>query len=237
MVFFQLDIVRFIQIYIVQGSVGLFFLYLAYKILKRDTKRLNLIFSSFYICGATGVLLNFVYAPLTDELVVLTLYYMTVYFFLFSPIFLVVFMLILLKSEKVINTKKQLIIIIIYGVSLFGMIFIPEGVIINASTDWKPVWSIPYFIYTASIFSVMVIFSGLYYSMQIYKQFEDEQLKKKWKYFIFGICGIYTLVYGTLISNTINLQDFRTIWSLTSLGLALIPPYLIYIGVGRSIEK
>ncbi len=236
MVLYQLDTARFIQVYIVQGMVGVFFLFLTYKILKRDTKRLNLIFSGFYVSVATGVFVNFIYAPLTIETVVLILYYITMFFFLFAPIFLVVVELILLKSEKIINTTKQLIIIIIYGILIFCMIFIPNGVTINASTDWKPVWSVPYFIYTVTIFTIMAIGPGLYYSVQIYKQFEDEKLKKKWGYFIIGLCGLYALSYGTFISNTLNIQTFRTIWAIISLVLITIPPYLVYYGVGKELE-
>ena len=236
MVLYQLDTARFIQVYIVQGSIGIFFLILAYTILKRDTKRLNLIFSCFYLSVAAGVFVNFIYVPLTIEAIVLVLYYITIFFFLFAPIFLVVLELILLKSEKVINTTKQLTIILIYAIVLLCMIFIPNGVTINARTEWMPVWSVPYFIYTVIVVSVGAIGPGLYYSSQIYKKFEDEKLKKKWRYFIIGLCGLYVLFYGTLVSNTLNLQTFRTIWAIISLVLITIPPYLVYYGVGKELE-
>ena len=64
MVFFQLDTTRIIQVYVVQGIIAVFFLYLAYKILKRDTKRLNLIFRLGFISAGIGLLINFIYAPL-----------------------------------------------------------------------------------------------------------------------------------------------------------------------------
>ncbi|TFG08874.1 MAG: hypothetical protein EU539_01010 [Promethearchaeota archaeon] len=237
MVLLQLDPFRIIQVYVVQGLIGVFFLYLTYLILKRDKKRLNIIFSGFYIIGAIGVFVNFIYAPLTVELVVLVLYYITIFCFLFAPIFLVVMELILLKSEKVIDNKKQLMIIIIYGLLVLGMVFIPNGVIINETTDWKPKWSLPYFLYTVLILSIGAVLPGLYFSKQIYGQFEDEKLKKKWKFFMIGIVGLYVLVYGTLVSNLLNIQTFRLTWSIISLILITIPPYMIYYGVGRQIEK
>ena len=237
MVLYQLDTARFIQVYIVQGLIGVFFLYLTYLILKRDTKRLNIIFSCFYIIGAAGVFINFIYAPLTIESVILILYYITIFCFLFAPIFLVIVELILLKSEKVITSKKQVLLILIYGGILFGMVFIPNGVTINASTNWKPVWSFPYFLYTVIILSVGAVVPGMYFSVQIYNQFEDEKIKRKWGYFVIGIIGLFFLVYGTLISNTVNNDNFRLAWSIVSLILITIPPYMLYYGIGKQIEK
>lgn len=236
MVLYQLDLARIIQVYIVQGSIGVFFLILAYKILKRDTKRLNVIFSCFYLSVAAGVFVNFIYVPLTIEAIVLVLYYITIFFFLFAPIFFVVLELILLKSEKVITTAKQLTLIIIYGIVLLCMVFIPNGVTINASTEWRPVWSVPYFIYTAIVITIGAIGPTLYLSSKIYKEFEDEKLKKKWGYFMIGLCGLIVLLYGTLVSNTLNDQTFRTIWAIISLVMITIPPYLVYYGVGKELE-
>lgn len=234
---FQLDMTRFFTVYVLQGFVGVLFLYLAFKILKRDTKRLNLIFSGFYLSAAAAVFLNFIYAPLTDEFIVLILNSMTNYCFFFAPIFLLVFDLILLKSEKVITTKKQLIIIIGYGVILFFMLLIPGGVTINASTNWKPVWSVPFFIYLIVVMTGIAVGPGLYFSIQIMKKFEDEQLKKKWKFFMIGLIGVFVFTYGILVSNTLNDDTFRTIWSYISFLIVLIFPYLMYYGVGKQIER
>ncbi|GAH78451.1 unnamed protein product, partial [marine sediment metagenome] len=44
-----MDIARFIQVFLVQGLTGLFFLFIAYKILKRESKGLNLILSGVYL--------------------------------------------------------------------------------------------------------------------------------------------------------------------------------------------
>ena len=88
MVLYQLDTTRIIQVYILQGTVGFFFLFLAYRILKRDTKRLNLMLSLGYITASIGMFINFIYAPLTNEAIVLVLYYMTIFFiFLFGAFF------------------------------------------------------------------------------------------------------------------------------------------------------
>ena len=77
----------------------------------------------------------------------------------------------------------------------------------------------------------------MYFSVQIYNQFEDEKIKRKWGYFVIGIIGLFFLVYGTLISNTLNNDNFRLAWSIVSLILITIPPYMLYYGIGKQIEK
>ena len=115
-------------------------------------------------------------------------------------------------------------------------VFIPDGVTINASTEWKPVWSVAMFVYFISVIVILGMLPSLYYSVQIYKRFEDEQIKKRWKYFIYGIIGIYAFAIGTLFSNTLNVQLFRTIWSISFFGVVL-SLILVYYGVGRQLEK
>jgi hypothetical protein len=156
--------------------------------------------------------------------------------FLFGAFFLV-FLLILLKSDKVFSSKKQVTFIIIYAVAELCSVFIPNGVTINAGTDWKPVWSWSMFIYFVSVIVILGMAPSLYFSSKIYQEFEDEQIKKKWKFFIIGICGIYTFAIVTLLANTLNIQTFRTIWSLFAFILVIASPLLIYYGVGRQIEK
>jgi len=238
-----LSITRIITVYLVQGFLFAFFLFLALKILKRDRKRLNVIFSGFYLSAALGLLVNFIYAPLEDtafETVVLILNFITNFGTFYSPIFLIVFNLILLKSEKVITTTKQVVVLIIYGIAMFCMIFfifVPGfGVTLNASTLWTPVWSTPFFIYLLIIETLAVV-PLLYLSLQIYSKFEDVNLKKKWIMFIFGLCALIIFMYGIMVSNWLNNLDFRLIMGIIGLILAIAGGYLIYSGVGRQIEK
>ena len=68
---------RIITIYVAQGLVVAWFAYLAYKILKRDRKRLNVIFAGFYISAVIGLIFNFIYGPLAHEGTILVLSYLT----------------------------------------------------------------------------------------------------------------------------------------------------------------
>ncbi|MBY9003817.1 MAG: hypothetical protein KGD73_07585 [Candidatus Lokiarchaeota archaeon] len=239
MVLFQLTPMRIITIYVAQGVIFAFFLFLAIKILKRDRKRLNVIFAGFYISPVFGMFVNFIYGPMTDVNLVLVLNFVTNFGIFYSPIFLVVFDLILLKSEKVITTTKQTLIFLAYGIALFSMVFflfIPgAGVTLNA--NWSPVWSLPFFIYVISVVSIGAVIPFLYLSLQIYKKFEDDILKKKWKFFIYGFFCLLVFLYGIFISNTLNIDIFRTLLGLVGLILAIIAGYLMYSGVGRQLEK
>lgn len=233
-----MSMIRIITIYVAQGFMCLFFLFLAFKILKRDRKRLNVIFSGFYISPAIGFIINFIYAPLTDVSVVLMLNFLTNFFIFYSSIFIVVFNLILLKSEKAITAGKQLIIFIVYGIAMFSMIgflFFP-GFGVTFNENWSPIWSFPFFIYVVVIETIGIL-PALYLSFQIYKKFEDEILKKKWKFFIFGLCLIFIFMYGIFISNTLNIDIFRTIIGVVGLILALLGAYMMYYGVGRQIQS
>ena len=240
-----LSVTRIITVYLVQGLLFAFFLFLAIKILKRDRKRLNIIFSGFYLSAAIGLLVNFIYAPLEDpafETAVLILNYITNFGTFYAPIFLIVFNLILLKSEKIINTTKQVLVLIIYGIAMFSMIFfifVPGfGVTLSKDplTYWTPVWSTPFFIYLLIIESLAVV-PLLYLSLQIYSKFEDANLKKKWRLFLYGLGALIIFMYGIFVSNWLNNTDFRLIMGITGLILAVVGGYLMYSGVGRQIEK
>jgi len=240
-VYFQLTPGRIITVYIAQGVILLAFLYLAIRILLRDRKRLNVIFAGLYISPAIGVLINFIYAPLTDPSIVLILNFFTNFGFFYAPIFIVVFDLILLKSEKVISTGKQLVILIVYGIAMFGMlifIFIPDfGITINQGTNWSPVWSLPFFTYVVLVETIGALIPSLIFSFQIYKKFEDEVLKKKWRFFIFGFIALMTFMYAIFISNYLGDPTIRLIIGIMGLILAILGGFLMYFGVGQQIEK
>jgi len=240
-VFFQLTTGRIITVYVAQGVILVAFLYLAIKILLRDRKRLNVIFAGLYISPAIGVLINFLYAPMTDEFLVSILNFFTNFGFFYAPIFIVVFDLILLKSEKIISTSKQLIILMIYGIAMFGMIFflfIPGfGVTINQGTSWSPVWSLPFFLYVVLVETIGALIPSLYLSFQIYKKFEDEQLKRKWRFFIFGFIALMVFMYAIFISNYLGDPTVRLLIGVIGLILAILGGFLMYFGVGKQIEK
>jgi hypothetical protein len=235
---YQMSITRFFTIYIAQGIVFAVFLYLAIKILRRDKKRLNIIFAGFYISPVIGFFINFLYGPMTYVPLILFLNYLTNFGIFYSPIFLVVFDLILLKSEKVINTAKQALILVVFGVVMFCMIFfiITPGYGVTLDENLSPVWSLPFFWYLTGA-ELIVTITIFYLSLLIYKKFQDETLKQKWKSFIYGFLCLTVFMYGVFLSNTLNNPTFRIGMGLTGIILAIISAFLIYRGVGRQLEK
>ena len=114
--------------------------------------------------------------------------------------------------------------------------FIPDGFVINETTDWKPKYSLTFFIYAIVIVSVFGILPILYSSIEIYKEIEDQNIKKRWKLYIIGLSIYFVVFYLTSLSNYLNIQIFRNFVSILSLSLfaAII---LIYLGVGRQLSK
>lgn len=241
MALYQMSMTRIITIYVAQLLVCVFFLFLAYKILKRDRKRLNIIFSGFYLSAAIGLIVNFIYGPLTDETAVFYLNFITNFGIFYAPIFLVVFNLILLKSEKVITTIKQLVILLGFGVFMFCMVFFGSefGVVLNDTTEWSPEWLLPFFLYLFIGETVFAIGPILYYSLKVYNKFEDMQLRKKWRSFIFGFSALIIFMYGIFFSNFLASYNINIRLYMGAIGiiLAIVGAYLMYSGVGRQLEK
>ncbi|TFG14955.1 MAG: hypothetical protein EU535_02510 [Promethearchaeota archaeon] len=236
MVLFQMDLARFITVYIVQLGMGIIYFFIGLLILKRDTKRLNQLFATFYLLSASATIINVIYVSLTITLVVKYLHILTFYLFCFAIVYLLIFNLILLKSEKVFPIKKHNLIALIYGILLFGIVFIPKGVTIDASTDWRPVWSLPFLLYALVVLTCCATVPTTYYSLQVYKKLESEELKKRWAYNIVAILGYFAILYLTSISNYLNNPTFRLITSIAGLTL-FVTAYLLYYSVGRQIEK
>ena len=67
--------------------------------------------------------------------------------------------------------------------------------------------------------------------------FEDVDLKKKWRLFILGLIALIIFMYGIFISNTLNIQIFRNVMGIIGIILALVGGYLMYSGVGRQLKK
>ena len=242
---FQYDVIRILQVYLVQGLVFLFFVSLSIIILKRDRKRLNKIFSGFYILVSIGLFFNFIYAPLrSDELVILIeiLNFITNYCLLLGPIFLVIFQLILLKSEQIITEKRQTIIFASYSIvllSMIGFMFGEETGVDISGPNWVPIYHLPIYIYLVIVHSITSTIPTIFLSTMIYKKLEDIAIKNKWRFFMIGIHSLNIFMYGTYSSYILEvvLPGFRFGWSIVGLFLVVAGGYMIFYGVGRQLEK
>jgi len=116
------------------------------------------------------------------------------------------------------------------------MIFIPEGVIINESTDWEPIWSIYFFFYLFIMISALAVIPGIYYSIIVYKKFSLSELKKKWTSYIIGVCLLYFLMYAIMISNFLDDFLIRFLIGFVGVIFSIIGGVLIYNGIGKMEE-
>lgn len=230
-----MDIARFLQIYIIQGSFALFFLFMATIVLKRGRKKTNLYLSAFYLSSFIGGMINIIYANIFDKTMVYILYLITYYTLCFSMTFLLIFVTLLLKPPDLISKKVQILIFAIDALFLLGLLLIPNGIIIDENTFWKPDWNWIFLLISIIGWSSIVILPTSYYSLKIYSKLGNTHLKKKWKYFVIGISAYFFLYYGTSFSNALHNDIVRFIWSLTSLP-TLMALYLIYYGVGRQLD-
>ncbi len=221
------------QIYIVQGFIFSSFLFIAYKILKRRGSRLHLIISSFYLSMAIGFFINFFFALILIDPLAWILYLIILFFLFLGTIFLTVFTM-MLKTLNDFNKRKQNAIIIIYSILLFGMALIPDGLKLDKSTNWYPVYNDFFIIYLIVVLSISFI-PAIIHLIHIYNSFKSKDLKKRWRFLILGMIFFFIFSYGTLIIYKITSGAIIMIWSIISFVLIIASSLLIYYGIARKL--
>ncbi|TFF88439.1 MAG: hypothetical protein EU549_03005 [Promethearchaeota archaeon] len=124
--------------------------------------------------------------------------------------------------------------IIFYGVSIFLILLFPNGININETTNWRPVYSWSFLILIYIYFTSLIFVPVMFFLIKLYKSFEDNNLKSKMKYFSMGIAGMVIIFLGSILYNTWRNTVFGIIWPIITL---LIIPFglLIYFGIGRDL--
>jgi len=223
-----------LKVLICQGLVLAVFIYVSYKILQRDRKLLNILISGFYLCASIGFLINYLFVFLSfDPLapIVLVLYYLTMILLLLAPFFLTLFTIVLLKTEELFSKKRQIFFFLLYFIFVLGMILIPDGITINQSTNWYPIYNYYYYLYVLLIFSIFSVIPQIYGFIKIYRSFSQESLLNRWKLFVIGTFCYYFVAYATLTYNLLNIDILRLILGFISLGFSIIAAILIYYGI------
>jgi len=222
------DIGRLIIIYVIQLFLSGIFLFLAYKILRRNRNRLTTILSSFYAVEAIAFIFNAIYPSIGFNPGTFIIYFIAAYLISFGPIFLILFNINLIRIDSEFTIKKQTIIILIYGLSIFLLLNIPGGITINEETNWSPLYSWYFLIILYIFFSVVIIVPFIFQIIKLYRTFEDKNLKKKLRYFIVGFSGYIFSFYGVILYNTWNEPTFRLIWNVLILVILIPSASLIY---------
>lgn len=237
---FQIDPIRTALILTLQPILGLFFLYLAYKVLKRRTTRVSLTLSAFYILNGIATMINAILIPLKSNetsLIHNILYYINGFLVLYGFIFILIFLHNLLKFKSIFSFKNYLWVILFYAVfCIIVLTCIPESIIIDESTNWIPIYSWLFLIVIYSFFTIIITIPTITYSIRLYKKFEDPRLKTKLKRFIIGIVGMLIVFYGVTLYNTWHVFLFRTIWSILVFFITIPSAFLIFYGIGYNIN-
>jgi hypothetical protein len=140
-----------------------------------------------------------------------------------------------LKLGVKFSSTKQYLIFTAYLILLFIILLLtPVGLTLNESTDWHPVYTDFYFAYIMIILSIPFVIT-LYFSVQIYKSFQNEDLRRRWKYFGFGITGLYVFAYSTLIIYKMLSGVIVLIMSLIDFVLIILSSFFVYYGAIKEI--
>ena len=234
---------RFILIYVVYTFICAILIFISYNILKRDIKdRLNQFLASFFLFIIFSLINNFIYASISDpslEYLATFLHILSVYFITVAGGFLLLFIILLYNPDgKFSSSKYQITFLIIYNMVGIGSFFIEDGVKINIlqdGTQLYPVWNLFFFLYYLAILVPNIIVS-LIISLKIYKKFRIEALAKRMKLFLIGLCCVYYMGLSVGVTNFLNIDLLRNIFTLTQ-AIPIIGVILIYYSVGTSLKK
>jgi hypothetical protein len=241
------SLIRTLSILIPMPFICIVFLYLAYKILRRSRSRISLTLSCFYILLGLSTLTNIVFLlliPTEFDILLYILYFFIAFITIFGFVFILIFIHNLLNIESIYSFKKYLLVIIVYGLCCFillGIFFFGVGIdpelriSISNETNWTPVYSIEFLIVVYIFFSLSITLPTLIYSIKLYNQFEDKNLKKKLRYFILGIFGMTVMLYGVVLFNTWQNITFKSIWSILVIFIMIPSAYSIYYGIGQNL--
>lgn len=224
----------------------IFFSLMAYRILKRNKQRLNLVFSLFFINTAIGAVFNMIYAPLDPiqyESIIKILYFFSLFFIFFSPILILIVNFIILESTIIFSIKRQNRYILIYGFLIFfGMLILmlvpdPSNIVgVKITESGRPKWSPVFFIYLISILTFLTVIPLFRTSLKIYASLETRTLKKKWLYYFIGSLGVFSWAYLLFITNYLANDALRLILALYGLSV-IIWVLLMYYGIGFKLKQ
>ena len=235
---FQSDFSRLFIIFVPQPLLSIIFLTLAFMLLRRKRERTPITLSLWYLSVGIGLILNAIYALITEffptnEILIYFLYFTSFYLITISSIFLLMFIVDLIKSEFTI--QKLIFFVILYCSLSAVIVFLSGGITLDSVNNWRPVFSWFFFILLASFYTITILIPTIYYSVKLYSFFQAQNLKKKYRNFMIGVFGMLIVVYGAALFNTWQNDLFQSIWSIITFCLITPSAFLIYFGIGTKL--
>ncbi|MHA1728087.1 MAG: hypothetical protein ACTSWY_05085 [Promethearchaeota archaeon] len=220
-----------LTLWIVYLSMITLFLGLGLSILKRGpSKRINQMFFLFLLSNAVGLACNIFYR--STETIIPGIEIIgnktTIFLVDISLMFLLLFNLIIWKSDKIITDKIKSVLIIGWMLLCSILFLIPNGVEFIGGV---PAWNLPFFLHGV-ILTQFLLGTVIFVNLQIYKRFENKELKNKYRRSILGVVLFDWLVIGNYLANFLNNPIFRDIFTYTAL-VSVPAGILLYLGVKR----
>ncbi|NVM31509.1 MAG: hypothetical protein HWN65_21915 [Candidatus Helarchaeota archaeon] len=205
-------------------------------ILRRDPKYWGnrLFFLSFTFNGL-ALLFNLFYLFSQVKAQVITLNIISILMINIATISMVLAILVLYRGENaVIGSKTTLYFLIAVIIVLTIHVLLPGGVstrtTVSVPPEIVPLWGLHFGIYQM-VFSEVMFIAVYYISIKLYKELSDE-MKRKFKRFLFGGVFINLTLLSVSIDNMYIFANYEIIGGLLNLG-ALIGVILIYYGIVR----
>jgi len=212
-----------------------------YKTLSRDRRnRLNQIFTFGYIIMVISFILFAIYANNDDPTKSVFsgyIYRSAFMLWLYIPSVLTIYFAILYKPTFMLQTKNQILFLMIYFLICLGIIFIPDGIIVEISDvgeiSW-PKWNIWALIYV-DLLSVVSTGYAFYLYQKIQQKITIPILKQRIKWYMLGIFLLYVNHFYVPIAGYTYLPELRIAQYFVNL-ICLLAGILIYFAVGPKLE-
>lgn len=231
------------QIYILYPILITMIIFLGVRVLQRKRANINLVFSLFFLITGVSLIFNLIYM-INDGTTYLIPDAQYVWWnnainvaVSCSWIFLYCFVMIVKKSEVEFTPKKQLAHIALYVALMCVLFVIPDGVQpttydLTAGVSRRPLWSAVYALYGIALVSVVAI-ASIVQTIIVYRNFEDQTVKKKFLYIIAGLVLLYIMHTGNYVANAEFFgPGYRDIQ--TYVTILIIPSViLLYLGMGK----
>ncbi|TXT63259.1 MAG: conserved membrane protein of unknown function [Promethearchaeota archaeon] len=228
------DWTRFFLVFGIQSALGITFLVLAYKILKRKRSKITIYLGAFFIIEFLVVFNNVVIIILPFSPIVVLLYLLAYFLYNFAIVFYILFLLSFFQEQLNLNIQKQIILVIFYSFIIFCLLALPEGIKFKVNENWRPQWSWMFLILNYVVITLLYNIPIIFFSHKLYSKFENPRLKKRIKYLLLGTGLLMIHAYGLVLYNTWENEIFRTIWSFYA-PLIMISAYFLYYGIGKNM--
>ncbi len=222
---------RILRIVLFFSLSALLYLYLGTKIVIRRNDKYSRYLSAFYFSQSTIFILNIVYAFIFVEHIVYFLFLVLLYIGSIGFGSLLIFngLLYFSRHDFFQKLKIRVYYLLSYATILLGIFFIPNGVVINMSTDWRPVYSFPFMLYIITVNFVLAGVPLIILSIKTYISMEAPDIKRKFLSFCIALYLYFFVLTVSQIFNYLNMPSLNLLYFLLSI-IMLPSAYFMYYG-------